>query len=533
MKRSIPLVLVAALALLGAGSMVYATRWGPWAGTDSVEYIDAARNLAAGRGPVLVRASGRIVPLYLRPPMYPILLAGPIALGWPAAHAGRLIAVGLFAAVAAAPGALAGLAKNHGLLAPAVGAYLLAAPGMAYYSAGLMSESLFIVLVFAAVALAVAALGGDKPWFLVPAAIAAGLAWLTRYAGVASVVMVGLLPLLDPRPHLRSALTRAFLLLLIGSVPVALWTIYVRTWGYTPGVYALPGGDFWRELQPIRVAYVGAIWDWLPFGILLPAATYRAKAIILLAFFAGVAWAVVRALRSRNLPLTGGGPRSGVLAAGLLLAGFSATHLMVVAVSFLLVVLPQPALDARVLLPSQVTLVPGLALIAYALAYDLRPPVARLALPLALLVPPTVGGAPATWEAVARLHQDGQGYTSRAWHAAPILDALRGVPPSLAIVSNDIEAVTFHAGRPAMALAELDRPRPASQWTAFGQDPASEPERLFSQGKAALVLFQEGLPQLERLYGSRAPERLRAMVEGLVVLYRGPDGGIYLAGDPE
>src|SRR3972149_12238204 len=43
-------ILLAVIGMTAALMGVYATDWGPWVGSDSVEYLESARNLASGRG---------------------------------------------------------------------------------------------------------------------------------------------------------------------------------------------------------------------------------------------------------------------------------------------------------------------------------------------------------------------------------------------------------------------------------------------------------------------------------------------------
>lgn len=73
-RKKISLAVSVFLCLLGGFLIFYSTTYGPGVGSDSVEYYEVGRNLSAGRGLVVIRASGLVVPLYLRPPLYPIVL---------------------------------------------------------------------------------------------------------------------------------------------------------------------------------------------------------------------------------------------------------------------------------------------------------------------------------------------------------------------------------------------------------------------------------------------------------------------------
>lgn len=527
-RDALPLIVGVLVAVVGAYMIAYATRWGPWAGSDSVGYVEVARNLAAGKGLVLVRASGRVVPLYLRPPLYPIVLAGFLTLKLGAVEAGRLLAILLFFCLILMPSLLSKLAEDRYVLPLLLSAYLLTAPNLVAASTGLMSESLFMTVSLLAIGLAAGSVCYQRRGLMLVAAFLAGLAWLTRFAGAACLFVVALVPFLDNRIRLQQRLGRAAFVAGIGALPLAVWSLSVSAAGYTPGVYALPAGNLWDALQPVRVAYVEMLWRWLPLRLIIPMEAYRSRVVILLLFCAVLAWASTRLLLRVERHSDGIDSRSYVSIVGILLLLFAAAHAIVVAVSFLVVALPKPALDPRVLMPSEITFVIGLVLVAYCSVTHLRIPHVRLLLPFALVLPAIWTGWPSTLQYARQLNADGFGYTSRAWQQSPILEAVRGLSSSLAIVSNDPDAVLFFAQRPAFQIPELESSRPAASWARFGDKPQSDPEVLFSEGRAALVLFSQGRYQFSQLYGEKAAERLSLLLKGLKILYAAPDGGIYL-----
>jgi hypothetical protein len=484
--------------------IAYATRWGTVVGSDSIEYVEAARNFAAGKGLVIIRASGSVVPLYLRPPLYSLVLAGLLALGLDAIEAGRFLAISLFFFLVLLPSVLSQLEDRY-VLPLGIAAYILTLPNLIYASTGLMSESLFILLCILAISLAVGSLCYQRRALLPVAAALAGLAMLTRFAGIACILVIALVPFLENKVRLGRRIIRAMSLALIGALPFAVWTLSVRAAGYTPGVYAPPVGNLWDALRPVRGAFVDMLWEWLPLRLFLPIDTYRSKAAILLPLCAILAWVAARLyLRVNRHP---GRLDSQVFVSitGLLLLLFAVTHALVVLISFLVVEFPKPALNQRVLLPSQITFTLGLIFILYNSVKHLHIPIVRLALPLAFILPSIWTGWPSTWEYVRQLNAEGGGYTSRSWQQSPIVDVMKGLSPSLSIVSNDPDAVVFYAQRPAFQIPELEEDRLPSTWVPFGDKPQSEPEMLFAQGDAALVLFTHGRYQFSQLYGENTP----------------------------
>jgi len=531
-RKAFPFLVGVLLAIAGATMIAYATRWGPWVKSDSVEYVEVARNLAAGKGLVLERASGKVVPLSLRPPLYSLVLAGLHALGLDAIEAGRFLAIALFFCIVLLPSVLGQLVEDRYILPLGIAAYILTLPTLVVASAGLMSESLFILLSLLAISLAVGSLFYRRRALILIAAALAGLAMLTRFAGIACLLVVALIPFLENQVHLGRRIIRAMSVVLIGALPFAVWTLSVRAAGYSPGVYALPSENLWDALRPVRGAYVDMLWEWLPLRLLIPIDTYRSKAAILFLLCAILAWVAARLFLRVKRHSGSIDSQTFVSITGLLLLLFAAAHALVVLISFLVVVFPKPALNQRVLLPSQITFTVGLVLILYSSVKHLRIPIVRLALPLAFILPSIWVGWPSTWQYVQRLNAEGGGYTSRSWQQSPIIDVVKGLPPSLAIVSNDPDAVLFYAQRPAFQISELEDGRLPSPWIPFGDKPQSEPEMLFAQDRAALVLFSQSRYQFIKLYGENAPERLRLLVDGLEVLYEASDGGIYFSSNP-
>ena len=531
-RKALPFLIGVLLALAGATMITYATRWGPWVKSDSVEYVEAARNLAAGMGLVLERASGKVVPLSLRPPLYSLVLAGLLTLGLDAIEAGRFLAISLFFFILILPSMLSQHVEHRYALPLGIAVYILTLPNLVGASTGLMSESLFMLLSLLAISLAVGSLFYRRQALLPVAAALAGLAMLTRFAGIACLLVVALVPFLENQVHLGRRIIRAISVVIIGALPFAVWTLSVRAAGYSPGVYALPSENLWDALRPVRGAYVIMLWEWLPLRLLIPIDTYRLKAAFLLILCVILAWVAAR-LYFRVKRHSGSiDSQTFVSMTGLLLLLFSAAHALVVLISFLVVEFPKPALNQRVLLPSQITFSIGLVLILYTSVKHLRIPIVRLALPLAFILPSIWTGWSPTWQYVQRLNTEGEGYTSKSWQKSPIVAVVKGLPPSLAIVSNDPDAVVFYAQRPAFQIPELEDARLPYEWIPFGDEPQSEPEILFAQGGAALVLFSQGRNQFNQLYGENASERLRLLVDGLEVLYEASDGGVYISPNP-
>lgn len=186
---------------------------------DSVSYLAAARNLAAGEG--FRSFDGQ--PVTLWPPLYPALLAALHGLtGAELLATGRWLHAGLLIATLGLTTALAvRLASDEWLVALTIIGVAGLSPFLWPFSALLLSEGLFACLVL----LLVMALAGDRPGWRAIAfggVIAAALG-LTRYIGIAFVVAGALaLVLGGPEPPARRAL-KAALFTSVAALPWLLW----------------------------------------------------------------------------------------------------------------------------------------------------------------------------------------------------------------------------------------------------------------------------------------------------------------------
>jgi hypothetical protein len=519
------------LAAVGILTAAPAMRWGPWAQSDSVEYVEAARNFAAGRGPVLVRASGRVVPIYLRPPGYSLLLGAALNVDSDVTAAGKWIDLSLFFAVLILPAALSQEVRRNPVLLVGWPVYLTTSTAVVGNFTGLMSEPLFLASTLASVGAAAVYWRSGKVGLLVAASILACVAGLTRYSGAVCASVCAISALANPDGPLWKKARSAAGAMAVALLPVGIWLLWIRDQGFSP-VYSLPSRSLWAAIQPVRVAYVEGLWDWLPIRFLIPISGYRARAV-LLALLIGVAAVISQRVTSRSAANAAADTlvtRPAAFAS--LLLAFSGLHALFVGISYVVVELPRPVLDERVLLPSRITMILGLLLLFEWWSSRHGARLLRYAFPIALVLPLALEGWPATREYVLRMNAEGRGYTARVWHQSALVGALRNLPVDMAIVSNDIDAVTFFAERGAFLIPEFGSPLDPDLWRPFGETPRSDVERLFAGGEAALALFASGGRRFSELYEARAQERVETLVRGLEVVYEGPEGGIYISPVP-
>ena len=183
---------------------------------DTLAYLSAARNLAAGKG--LVTVAGWPVTI-LWPPLFPLLVGLTGFLGLDAATAASLLNAAAFGALVGIVGWW--LRRCSGSMALGLWgalAVMLSVPvsEQAYRA---MSEALFILLVVLALITATRFLDGGRRGALVWAAVFTALACMTRYNGAAIVITAALLLLLNSGPIAEKA-RNAALYVLIAIAPL-------------------------------------------------------------------------------------------------------------------------------------------------------------------------------------------------------------------------------------------------------------------------------------------------------------------------
>ncbi len=210
-------------ALLGTALILVSTsRYGAGISPDSVGYIAAARNLAAGRGLILYDGS----PMVDQPPLYPAILAVfRLLLRIDPLPASRLLSSLLLGLMVYLTGRLAlRLLSSSRLWTGIAVAAVLLSTVPSEISVMAWTEPLFVCLsLFFLLAAERHIAAGDRRTLLTMAVITA-LACLTRYLGVALVFAGVGIVLVARRDESTSGWRPAILFLLVSLAPLLLWT---------------------------------------------------------------------------------------------------------------------------------------------------------------------------------------------------------------------------------------------------------------------------------------------------------------------
>ena len=190
--RSVGLALLLLVSLLGAGLVLYHTRFGPGTTGDSIRYIMGAENLLAGNGYSRTSGGGEIRPITGFPPFYSIVLAALGFLTGDIFNNVRFLHSLLFVANLLLVGLLI-FRYTGSFWAAFFGQFLvLSEQRILWLHTWILTETLFIFVMLVGIYAIVAYLDSKKIALLILGSIAISLATITRYIGVALTAAGGL-----------------------------------------------------------------------------------------------------------------------------------------------------------------------------------------------------------------------------------------------------------------------------------------------------------------------------------------------------
>ena len=512
------------LSLLGATAIILSTRWGPWAYSDSTTYIVAARSVLKGDGLNVVAHPGSVERLIHHPPLYPLLLSAIGFTGIELLTAARWLNVILFGALIFATGAFSYRLLRSSWLAISISILMFAIPTLLDMFSGTMSEPLFLFASLTSTFLIVLFLETKQRRILVLAALAAGLAFLTRYIGIFAIATGLLALLLLNRTIWKERLQNLLLYGLVSIVPNVAWwvSVYLSTTTYAArelGVQTSLGS----ALIELRLLLVEVFWQWLPFTHSL---TYSYNSTLRLLLLLGllclfplglvvIKWwkdhqAAVLYRRELNFLVTWG--------------MFCLAYFVFLAYAYLYTT-PIPDIDLRMLLPLQIglliTLSSGSLLVLKALNIPVWGRMGVLGLALLYLgafLPVSIG-------LIREYTLHGGGYTNTAWHESNTLEALNMLPPDTPLITNQAAAVLLWTDRPAYDFCSLPCDQPGN--VRYGDNPTDETQVIFRQQGAALVLFYPFCAPRDVLWNVEWMAEIEALTRDLTIYEYSCDGAIY------
>lgn len=502
------IALILAVSISGMWLLRKSTPFGLGLNTDSVYYVNGARNILAGNG--FYRNSGEDVlkPITHFPPLFAYFLSAVGLTGMDPLRGGRLIIILLLGVNAILFAWLAWkLTRSKWLALLATGLMVFSSVTLREYS-WLMSEPLYLSLMLVSFLVAYDLFSSRKTTAVLMLGMLAGLMYATRYVGT-SMLFTWLAGIFLFIPGWRGKLRHAGLLLLT-SLPF-LVAVMRRN-------YVLSGSTGNRNfiLHPAPFSKVAdgihRFWGWfLPPGMQASHAwldwTLIALFFVLLLGALGILiWRLVRILRGGDCT------RLERLLIMLGLHGFIYLAAIYLTMNFFDAT---TVFDNRILLPVYLGVLLFI-LVGLASLWRGGGPVLRLAIVAGSLA--VMGFAIAgAWQTSIQLSRDGQGFIDRYRRESPAMQYIREHPQDL-IYTNHPPDVYIQTGRSSYMV-----PSPVDSLTLQPRDTyardLAEMRSKIRQQDGLLVFFYEQGYETDPWY--------QDLTEGLVPLENLPDAIIW------
>ena len=475
---------------------------------DSATYIGGARSLYGMKGFSLPVDATTFSPIVHYPPLYPAFLAILAFLGLEPFAGARWLNVILFGANAVVAGGIAfGVTRRWKGAAAAAGLMITAFP-LAQSHTMAWSEPLFIFLELWVWLFLIDYFRSSAPRSLLCAAVAAALAALTRYVGVAIILAGSTALLMLGERARRQRVTEAGLFFSCSSLPLLFWM--ARNWSLAGSTTNRTLGFHFVEMN--RLAAVSeTILSWfLGWRPSAATSTLWLGSLFLLA--------VVVALQRKE----------GKSAKPCLADFHSVPKLMLLSVGFYLCVLlasivildDQTPVDSRILAP----VYPALIFLGFGLAAPAldrwRETTGSRWLPYAMVLLLLGFQSVPTWRWLQLTHSEGMGYASRIWRNSHLLQQVKALGPSAVIFTNAPDLLYTVLGRSAYMIPRKINPdtrQPNQDFIAQLDDMKS---KLKMSGGVVVhfdrVHWRSYLPDAKEL----------ETMLGLRILIRAPDGTI-------
>jgi 4-amino-4-deoxy-L-arabinose transferase-like glycosyltransferase len=437
----LPLIII--LALAGIATMLLATRWGIGLTPDSVGYIEVARNLLHGLG-LRTQTPDGAGAFTMWPPLYPTLLAVIGLLGVDPLYGARWLNALLFGANIVLVGYMIRRFANASRLAPVFGSFLvLTSVDMLSIHSAALTEPAFIF--FTLLGLFWLGVHIETSQALLAAAAATGLAFLTRFSGLA-LVAAGALAILwlgrqAPRRRMRDSLVFA----VISALPMVLWAAWSMRATGSPGGRAV-------AFHPVTIDHAASALRTLSTWLLPMRAPEAIREFLLLGMIAGGLLLGVLIWKAPARQAARGSATSGSRSLLLLLGLYIASYLALLIVYLSLFNVWSDIIDGRILSPVYVTGVVLTICLAHRMLRSAGE-LSRLRLVVAALCIVFAGSYLVRATARAQQYYDqGRGYASRHWKQPETIGVVRTLPPGLRIYSNGPDAIYILAEKRAEML---------------------------------------------------------------------------------
>jgi glycosyltransferase involved in cell wall biosynthesis len=487
-SRTFPVfIIILYVSLLGFASVFVSTRYGIGISPDSVSYINGARNLEQGYGFVMTTLDGPGSPITHYSPFYPLILSLFGRVGVDPLAGARWLGSAFFAInillISSMLLAILYQSKNHlSWTAVVVALFALSSMTMLEIHTMAWTEPTFILLSLLGFILLSVYFGNQNVLYLILSAVVIGLAFLTRYAGIALIItgFIGIL-LLGNKP-VRTRFLHSLVYGVIGALPGAVWM--VRNVVYT-------GTATNREItfQSFDRNHIMELITTLSSWLLIPedlGAWGKVGMIFVVFLFIFAAYGLVFFKSKPKRPYSTELRPIPKLIQALILYIPIYFMTLIATNTFLDTYTP---FDRRILSPVYVA---GLIVVYYMvaeLANALHRHWAYLAVILISGGYLVISGINA-YEYVSTSYRSGLGFNQLYWHQSRTLEALRSLQPGIPIYSNANEAIYIHTGEPAYPIPRQMRSYLQIENQKYEEQKEVMKDHLYNKG-GVLVYFSE------------------------------------------
>jgi 4-amino-4-deoxy-L-arabinose transferase-like glycosyltransferase len=516
-RETLIVLLLMAIAILGAVLVSYATPFGVGTSPDSVAYIGAAQNLRSGQGLTVPLGGFDSQPLTQFPPLYPLLLAISSLIGAEAYATARILSALLFGANVLLVGwILHRLAPQSAWAAVFASLGMLLVPVMLEIHVMAWSEPLFILLGLSALyALAVYLETASLLAFITAIGLTAA-AFLTRYAGVVYLAtgLLGILFLGSGKPNRR--IRSAVVFGLAGALPVVCYLAYNQLVAGSAtnreiAFHPVTRSQLWQGLTTFT--------GWLGIPNSLPAWLHGLIVLIGILLFGAALFLAVKA-KNRSQETRPGAQSLPVMIQLLVLFVLMYGGFLLLSISFLDANTP---LDNRILSPVYASLlIIGVYAATRLTAANPHKPLIRWSL-VALAGLLVVNWLRLSLPTLSLMHNQGIGFSTPAWQDSALLDQLKALPTDVMIYSNAPDAVYLLAGRPAARLPRIFELSSQQENTAYPEEMQAVGAQMIA-GQAVIAFFtsqgRQSNPSQEDLLAALDLEISQQFADGLIFTTR-------------
>jgi hypothetical protein len=220
--RIAPLIVV---ALVGMGIVWWITRSGPGMSGDSVRYFMGAKNILAGHGYARVSGGDTLRPITDFPPLYSLVLAGIGSFGLDLVGTARWVNILLLGFNIVMVWAIIYRFAGSAGLSYLAAVFFTVNLSVLKYHSWVFTEPLYLSVSLSCIFLLLSFLRGHRYSLLILAAIAAGLAGITRFIGLSLIPACCGLLLIARYARLRRRILDGLIFSAIALVPFVLWLI--------------------------------------------------------------------------------------------------------------------------------------------------------------------------------------------------------------------------------------------------------------------------------------------------------------------